>query len=131
MSLPALNTALYSRLGGTATTAGTAVFFLQAPDNQPLPYIVFDYTADLDENMTANRTKNSVLFIRAYASTQAQAGTIDGQVDALLHFKPLTVTGWSNFWIARESGYSMTEVDAAGRKSYMVGGEYRVRLDST
>jgi len=64
MSLSALNTAIYSRLGGTATSAGTAVFFLQAPDNFPLPYVVWDYTADRDENETPNRTKNDVLFIQ-------------------------------------------------------------------
>lgn len=131
MSIQALNTALYSQIGGTATAAGTAVFFLQAPDNHPLPYIVWDYTADLDENATPNRTKNSVLFIRAYASTQAAAGSIDASVDALLHLKPLTVTGWNNFWLAREAGYAMSETDTAGRQTFMAGGEYRVRLDST
>lgn len=130
MTLHALNTAIYSKIAGTATSAGSAVFFMQAPDNQSMPYIVFDYTADLDENMTANRTKNSVLFIRAYASSPSAAGSIDAQVDALLHLKPLTVTGWSAFWMARESGYSLPEVDAAGRKSYMVGSEFRIRLDS-
>jgi len=131
MSLSALNTAIYSRLGGTATSAGTAVFFLQAPDNFPLPYVVWDYTADRDENETPNRTKNDVLFIRAYAASQSAAGSIDAQIDTLLHHKPLTVSGYSNFWLAREDGYSLPEVDASGRKTFMVGAEYRIRLDST
>lgn len=131
MSLHALNTALYSKIGGTATAAGSAVFFLQAPEAQALPYIVFDYTADIDENYTANRTRNSVVFIRAYAATQAGAGTIDGQVDTLLHLKPLTVTGYTNFWLARESGYSLSETDQSGRQTYMVGSEYRIRLDTS
>lgn len=131
MSLSALNTALYSRLGGTATAAGSAVYFLAAPDDAVLPYIVWDYTADRDENDTPNRTKNDVVYIRAYAATHAVAGSIDGQIDTLLHMKPLTVTGWGNFWIARENGYSLPETDEAGRKTYMVGSEYRVRLDMT
>lgn len=131
MSLHALNTALYSRLGGTATSAGTSVFFLKAPDNHPFPYVVWDYTADLDDNDNPNRTKNDVLFIRAYAASPSTAGTIDGQIDTLLHHKPLTVTGFTNFWLARESGYALPEKDASGRESYMVGAEYRIRLDST
>lgn len=130
MSLIELNTALYSKIGGTATSAGTAVFFLRAPDNQPLPYVVWSYAADRDENLTANRTRNSVLFIRAYANTQQAAGTIDKQIDTLLHGKPLTVTGWTNFWLAREDSYAMPEIDESGNTTYMVGADYRVRLDS-
>lgn len=130
MSLSALNTALYSKLGGTATSAGSSVYFLTAPDDATLPYIVWDYTADIDENETPNRTKNSVLFIRAYAATQSAAGAIDAQIDTLLHMKPLNVAGWGNFWIARENSYSLPETDAAGRKTYMCGGEFRIRLDA-
>jgi hypothetical protein len=131
MSIPALNTALYSRLGGTATAAGSAVFFGAAPDKQALPYIVWDYVADADENMTANRTKNTVVFVRGYAATPGAAGTIDGQIDTLLHLSPLTVTGYTNFWIARENAYSLDETDPAGRETYMAGAEYRVRLDKS
>lgn len=127
--IPALNTALYSMLAGTVTAAGTAVYFLHAPDNAPLPYIMFDYTADLDENETPRRTKNSVLFVRAYAESRAQAGTIDAQIDGLLHLKTLTVTGFTNFWTARESAYSLTETDAAGKHTYMAGAEYRIRMN--
>jgi hypothetical protein len=131
MSLSALNTALYSRIGGTITNAGTNVYFLEAPDGQALPYVVWDYTADLDENKTPNRTRNSVLFIRSYGATQGDAGTLDGQIDALLHNKELTVTGWSNFWLMREGGYSLPETDAAGKTIFMVASEYRVRLGKT
>ena len=129
MTLNALNAALFSRLAGTVTAAGSAVFFNQAPDDQPLPYIVFDYVADTDENLDCNRTRDAVLFIRGYAASQAQAGTIDAQIDSLLHFQPLTVTGWTNFWIARENGFSITETDPAGRLTHVAGADYRIRLD--
>ena len=131
MSIPALNTALYSKLGGTATAAGAAVFYLGAPDAQPLPFIVWDYAADRDTNYTPNRVKDSLVFIRAYAATPAAAGTIDGQIDALLHMKPLTITGYNNFWIARENAYSLEQTDQAGKKSYMAGAEYRVWSQQT
>ncbi|HRS74554.1 MAG TPA: DUF3168 domain-containing protein [Anaerolineaceae bacterium] len=131
MSIPALNTAIYTAIGGTLTSAGTAVFYLAAPDGQALPYIVWDYTADIDENMDRNRTRNSLVFIRAYASTAGAAGTIDGQVDALLHMKALTITGWSNFWTARENSFSSVETDQSGRKVFMAGAEYRIRNDQS
>jgi len=130
MSIPALNTAIYSQLSGTYTTAGTKVYYLQAPDAAVLPYIVFDYVADVDENYTANRTKNCSMFIRAYGTTPAQAGTIDAQIDGRLHAVTLSVSGYTNFWTRRENAYSLSETDASGRKTYMAGADYRVRLDT-
>lgn len=131
MSIPALNTAIYTAIGGTLTSAGTAVYYLAAPDGQALPYVVWDYTADIDENMDRNRTRNSLVYIRAYAATAGAAGTIDSQIDALLHMKALTVTGWSNFWTARENSFSSVETDQSGRKVFMAGAEYRIRNDLT
>jgi hypothetical protein len=130
MSIIALNTAIYSQLSGTFTTAGTKVYYLQAPDNTALPYIVFDYVSDLDENITANRTKNCSMFVRAYGSTAAQAGTIDAQIDSRLHANTLSVTGYTNFWTRREDAFSLTEIDTSGRRTYMAGADYRIRLDT-
>ena len=129
MSIIALNTAIYSQLSGTHTTAGTKVYYLQAPDSAVLPYIVFDYVADRDENLTANRTKNCSMFVRAYGSTPAQAGTIDAQIDGRLHAGTFAVTGYTNFWTRREDAYSLVEIDESGRRTYMAGADYRVRLD--
>lgn len=131
MSNTALNTAIYSRLAGTYTTAGTKVYYLQAPDNAALPYVVFDYVADRDENYTANRTKNTVMFIRAYGTTPGQAGTIDAQIDARLHAGSVTVTGYTNFWTRREDSYSRADTDESGRVTYMAGADYRIRLDQS
>ena len=138
MNRSAINTAIFGRLtGGTALMAllgGTAtpgaINFQNAPDNKALPYVVFDYTARIDENLSPHRTVNAVSFVRAYASTPVQASQIDAEIDTLLHNKPLTITGvTSNFWLARESSYDIMETDAAGRKIYACGGEYRIRLD--
>jgi len=126
--IPALNTAIYSTLAGTITAAGSAIFADQAPDGQALPYAVFDYTSDLTENITPRDMNNSLLFIRAYATTKAEAGTIDQQVKALLHKKTLAVSGYANFWTARENAFSLTETDPSGRKTHMAGAEYRIRL---
>jgi len=127
-----LNTTIYDALKGSATNAGNNVFYLQAPDGPggqafPLPFIIFDYVAEGDDNDNPHRVKNCVAFVRAYASTPAAAGAIDVQIDTALHGKTLSVTGWTNFQTQRESGFSLVETDAAGRKIFMSGGEYRIR----
>jgi hypothetical protein len=60
--------------------------------------------------------------------SMASAGSIDTQIDTLLHDTPLSVAGWTNFWIMRESSVRFTEVDGSGREFYHSGGIYRIRL---
>lgn len=133
-----LNAALYSRLaGGTALTAllagGTAapsIYFQQAPDEAALPYVVFSYQSGPTEpQRTRHRDPEALVFVRGYAAESAQAGTIDAQVDALLHAQPLTVTGYTNYWIGRTQSLSDVEIDAAQQKTWMAGALYDVRLD--
>lgn len=122
---PALNASIYTALSG-ATNAGTAVYYLQAPDGKALPFIVFDYVNEGDDNDNPHRSKNCVVSIRAYASTPAAAGAIDGQTDTAIHRITLTVSGWTNFETKRENGYSMVE-NVSGTKIYMSGADYRIR----
>lgn len=131
-----LNAALYSKLTGASgltslLASGTAVYYLQAPDDAPLPYVVYSAQAGGDDNLTPSRMKNMVYFIRGYSKTSpANAGTIDAQVDAAIHGVTLTVAGWANFWTAREQDVAAVETTASGAKIYMAGGMYRIRLDS-
>ncbi len=132
----ALDSALYSRLQGTAITnllsGTTSIYHLQAPDNTTKPFIVWNIQGGGDENDSAHRTKNLVVFIRAYSGVSAaQAGSIDTQIDTALHLAPLTVTGWGNFWLARETDLELPEVTPSGVTAYMAGGTYRVRLEKT
>lgn len=141
-----LNAALYNRLAGTALTtllaggtagpfggtAGPAVYYEQAPDDAPLPYVVYSYQAGPTEpQRTRHRDPEALVFARAYAASAAQAGTIDAAIDGLLHGKPLSVSGYSNYWIGRERSLSSVEIDAALQKTWMVGALYDVRLDKT
>lgn len=139
-SFSALNAAIYSKLaGGTALTSllsgGTAVpsiYYLQAPDSAALDYAVFSYQGGGDENWTAHRTKNLMLFVRGYSKTgPAQAGSIDAQIDALLHGIALTVSGWANFWTAREEDISLVDTDPSGKHVWMAGGMYRLRIEKS
>jgi hypothetical protein len=125
----ALNTAIYTAIGGTVTTAGTAVFFEKAPDKYPMPYVVWDYVNEADVNDTSHRLKNCVIFARAYASKPDTANGIDAQIDNALHRKTLTITGWNNIQTQRENGMSTVETDSAGVKTYMCGADYRILAD--
>ena len=133
----ALDAALYTRLQGTAITSllsgTTALYHVQAPENATLPYVVWNIQGGGDENLTQNRTKSLVVFIRAYsANTPAMAGSIDDQVDAALNNdNPLTVSGWTNIWLAREQDLETVQVEPSGRQFFMSGGLYRVWLDAT
>lgn len=132
-----LDAALYTRLQGTAITSQlsgtTALYHIQAPENATLPYIVWNIQGGGDENLTQNRTKNLVVFIRAYSgNTAAQAGSIDAQVDAALsNSSPLTVSGWTNIWLAREQELETVQLEPNGKQVFMAGGLYRVWLDKT
>ena len=131
-----LNRAVYSRLSGASgitslLAQGTAsLFHLQAKNNATLPYCIWSLQGGGDDNDTANRTKNLVLFVRAYSGVSAlQAGSIDAQIDTALHLVPLTVSGWTDFWLAREEDLETVETEPNGQKIYMQGGFYRARLD--
>lgn len=129
----ALNTALFNQLAGGAALVsalgGTAIYFQHAPDDAPLPFVVWSYAAGGDENMTPNRTKNLIVLVRTFAATRAQGGTLDALVDARLHMQELTVSGWKNFWMARETEVSLVENLPNTDKTYVTGAQYRCRLD--
>lgn len=130
-----LNAAIYSRLQTTTAITSllsgtTAIYNQQAPEGATLPFVVFSVPSELDENMTQNRTKNNVVYIRAYSgSSAAQAGSIDAAIDTALHLIPLTVSGWTNFWMVREQGIELVETQSTGKIIYSAGANWRVRLD--
>lgn len=131
-----LNAAIYTRLQGTAITsrlAGTtSIYHMQAPEGTALPYVVYNLQGGGDTNDTQNRVKDLVVSIRAYAkgnSGAAVAGSIDAQIDAAFHLVPLTVSGWTDIWLARETDLETVENEPSGNKICMAGGFYRIILD--
>lgn len=133
----ALKQALYTKLtDGTALVAklaGTAsVYDLVPPSGAAFPYVVFGHSGGGDENITPTRYKNVLYFVKAVSKTSAKnAGEIDTEIDTLLHDSTLSVTGWTNFGIARESDIDYSEFDREGRSIWHVGGVYRIRLCET
>jgi len=134
-----LNTAIYSKLQSPSAIrsllAGTtAIYHLQAPEGQAYPYVVFNVQAGGDENITPRRTKDLRVWVRAYAAGAngaAQAGSIDAQIDTALHLVPLTVSGWTNFWLARVQDIELVENEPSGRQVHTCGGVYRIRIEDT
>ena len=133
----ALDAGIYSKLqttsGVTSLLAGTtAIYAVQAPENATLPYIVFNVQGGGDDNLDPRRTKNLVYFIRAYSQvSKAQAGSIDLAVDTALHLQSLTVSGWANYWTAREEDLAAVEYPPNNQPIFMVGGFYRVLIEKT
>jgi len=130
-----LNTAIYSRLSGgtalTATLGGTFIYYQIAPDNRARPYVVFSYQAGNSENLTPSKMYNEMVYIRAYSNNQAQAGTIDAQINALIDDYVFTPSGYDNFWTARETEVALIEVLPDNTKVYNAGAMYRVRLSKS
>lgn len=130
----ALNTALLSRLsGGTALTAlvSTRIYHLQAPENSDTPYVVWNTQSEVENNETSHRVKEEVVFVRAYAAKAITAGSVDTQIDALLHMNVLTVTGYENIWLVREQGLELVENPPSGTPVFMQGGIYRITLEKS
>jgi len=130
-----LNSAVYTKLtGGTALTAllsGTgAIYYLQAPDHGTLPYVVWNYMGGGPVNDYPHDSRDMIVFVRGYATTPALAGSIDAKISTLLHRGTLTVTGYTNWWIARETETALIENAPDGTKVYMAGAQYRIKLDN-
>lgn len=129
----ALNAGLYGKLAaGTALTAslgGTFLYYQQAPDGAPLPFVVWNYQGGGPLNLTPSDLREMLVTVQAYAATPAQAGTIDGHVSALLHHGTITVTGYDVLAIWRESDLASVYNPPNGATEYSAGAVYRVVLD--
>jgi hypothetical protein len=128
----AMGTAIFSKLAaGTALISalgGTAIYSDQAPDNTALPYVVFRHVAGGPDNITPRDMRSGLWDVFAYASTRAAANVLDGHISDLLHKGRLSVTGWTEFWMVRESDFALVENLPNGERIYMAGADYRIRI---
>lgn len=131
----AVDTALNSRLAadlGTAGTLGvlgcTGVYRFQAPQGSVEPYVVFQQQAGTDSYTFAARDVRSLLYLvkAVDASTSGlRAAQMAERIDSLLTDKPLSLTGWTNIRLRRESDVEYVEVDA-GKTYQHYGALFRV-----
>jgi hypothetical protein len=131
----AFEAALYARLtGASALTAllasPTSVYNETAPqENSPLDYVVFALSAGGPTNRSPRRAEVLVYLVQGLSVVgRKRAGEIDDAIDAVLHDAPLTVSGYTNYWLMRETRVRYLETTPAGRSVYHAGGLYRARL---
>ena len=102
-----------------------------APQGTNPPYVLFQWQGGGDVNDTPIRSRNVLYTVVGVASTVEKAGAIDTDIDAALHNQTLTVTGWANYWLARETDIQFVDLDEAGKVIYRTGAIYRAMLDKT
>jgi hypothetical protein len=127
-----LDTGIYSKLSGSSTLTtllgGAKIYNRLAPETADPPYVIFQWQGGGEENLTPSRMRNVVYTIKAVSRTLAQAGSIDAAIDGLLTGSTITVSGWTNFWLARGSDIAYAEVDAGGNELWHTGAMWRIRI---
>ena len=131
----ALNSLLAADVAGTATgTLGqlgaTGVYRAVASQGSVEPYIVFNQQTGTDSYTFSSRATRSLLYqVKAVGkgSSALTPAKMAERIDALLTDQPLTLTGWTNIRLRRESDVEYVEV-ANGQQYHHLGGLYRVDI---
>lgn len=125
-------TALWNKLSADSTLtgmlSGTGAIYRTQAGTAPMPYVVYSQYAGGPLNITKSDLRDPLYFVRAYASTMDLAGSIDARVSGLLHHGTLTVSGYTNYWLARESDVELPQELPNGQNVFMAGGVYRISL---
>ena len=125
---------IYNKLAGDSTlvallSSGTPVFQLMAPPDTARPYVQFFHAGGGNENITPSDLRNMAYGIKAVSDTLLAAANIDARLDALLHNQSISVTGYTNFWLAREDEVQYSELAPDGNPIFHYGAYYRFRID--
>jgi len=126
-----MGSALYTKLAaGTALTTllgGTAIYNGLVPQGTATPYVVYQFTSGSDLNSSPRRARDYVVTIKAVSDEQAEAENVDDALDTLMHEATLTITGWGNYWTARDQDV-VYEQYAGGIVYWHRGARYRIRV---
>ena len=125
---------LYNKLAGDATlvallTDGTAIYQGQAPPGTDRPYVMFDWAGGGHENINPSELTNFVYAVKGVSDVLETAADIDARVKTVLHNQSITVAGYTNFWLARETEVRLIEAAPDGNPIFHYGANYRIRLD--
>lgn len=125
-SLLTASTALTSALGGTT------IYIRDVPVNTAPPYVVIDTIRGQDLNLCPHRLREALLSVQAISTSgAAQAGTLDGLCDAVLHGGTPAVTGYTSLHCWRQRDITYRELAPDGREYFHAGGEYWIRITKT
>lgn len=130
-SEPNIDAAIYSTLIGDSTLSalvGSKVFYSQAPQGTAFPYVIFFVAGGGEENLTPRRSKNKLYFVKGVSNAKATASQIDRAVSDCLHGAALTVSGWGNYDLQRETDLAIPVENVQGTQVWHVGAYYRIKL---
>jgi len=125
---------LYSKLSADTAlvallSAGTPIFQEgNVPPGTSRPYVTFWGTGGPD-NITPSDLRTFVYGVKGIADTLERAADIDARIDALLHNNSITVSGYTNIWLAREAEVRYPEAAPNGNRIHHYGAYYRIRID--
>lgn len=117
------DTALIAELGATA------IYNRHAPQGTSMPLVIFNHAGGGYENVNPSSLQNHVYLVKAVATGSKAAGTLDGLILSALHGQALTVSGYTNFYMAAEQEVQLTETARDGTFIYHTGHYYRIRID--
>jgi len=129
-----VDTGIYSKLSADATlvallSAGTPIYQMQAPPDTARPYIIYFHAGGGNENITPSDLRSLVYAVKGVSDTLVAAGNIDARIEDVLHNQSITVTGYTNIWLAREDEVQLVEIAPDGNPIYHYGAYYRIRID--
>lgn len=114
----------------TLLTTTTSIYPGVAPQGTAMAYVVYAYTGGGLENLNPSELHNSVYLVKGVAASISAAGAIQAQIKAALHLQTLTVTGYTNFFMACEAEVQLDEVLRDGTFVWHRGWYVRIRLDA-
>lgn len=127
----ALNSRLTADLGtaGTLGTLGiTGVYRMQAPQGSVEPYVVYQQLAGVDSYTFNARDARSLVYLVKVVDvgpSGLRAAQAAERIDVLLTDKGLSLSGFTNLRLRRESDVEYTEVDN-GKTYQHYGALFRV-----
>lgn len=125
-----VDTALYSVLsGGTALTAIAATIWQEiAAPNAQKPYVVYRHVLGTNDDCVGHDTDIFEYDIGVVddARYPDRAGSARAEIRALLHNKPLSISGKTNSAIYRTATFRFQDEDGF----WYVGDTYRIRVEA-
>ena len=113
----ALRTGIFSLFTASSdfyTDIGGRLFYSMAPDGAELPYAVYFFVSDVDEDTFTENMKEVYVQFSLYsgASSPAEILDMDTHLAALFKDKVFTATGWTVVVMRRQQGNGPINVPA-------------------
>ena len=130
-----LDKAVFDALNVSAVLAvapGGVYNSVAPPSTQP-PWVVFQAFSKIDDYWAFTQRGGSALYqVKAVSLSRwpKEAGDIDTQIDTALQDATLTITGFSQFFVRRESDFYLQE-PRGSEIFFQIGGLYRIIADET